>query len=493
MDEILEHDESNLPETTRAVELIRTLHRRDDAFIAFGHKMDGVWRNLASLRPSQLTCRIPQIGSDLSRDGYFGVNSMYRASRTTNPKTQLPDAYRNNHSVRYINACYVDLDCGRPDGDKPENRKPAAQVALEIFELVNCRQLPNYSMFVRSGRGCYLLWILHDAHDKTSPPPGYPTNLALYERVNRALIGRLKEQAADPICDPARVLRVPFSINTVAAAATGRAGDGKVFYYVNRDGDGDPISYSLDDLAEELGICTGDEVDINEAERTFARDLATGTSNQTSPEGAPVPARVNGARKRSLYRLEDMQKIEKEFGGWKKGCRRRNLTLYAELHRNANLGWTDTFDNLRIMAANCNPAYPSDRNDVSVPKIVVGVQTDRYKRHSRAILCEQLGVTDEIARRLELRSIITDVVRQERTLPHGGQRAQDRIDRYRILKMFLANGGAPSARKVQAAYKEAGVNVSHLTANADLKAIGLAARKVRLGRPRRSFESESAL
>jgi hypothetical protein len=76
------------------------------------------------------------------------------------------------------------------------------------------RELPEASMVVDSGRGMWLLWLLHDAEGPQRAHFGAYTDnpydhLQLYARINKALYTRLNHIGSDPISDGVRSIRVP--------------------------------------------------------------------------------------------------------------------------------------------------------------------------------------------------------------------------------------------------------------------------------------------
>ena len=71
-------------------------------------------------------------------------------------------------------------------------------------------------MVVDSGKGMWLLWLLHDAeHPERAHLGAYTDNvndhLQLYTRINKALHKRLDHIGADHISDGVRSIRVPGS------------------------------------------------------------------------------------------------------------------------------------------------------------------------------------------------------------------------------------------------------------------------------------------
>lgn len=95
------------------VGILRTIHRADDGYLSFARKDEegGMMANF-SIQARELTEMFPAIVQWLTKDAYFTVNSSYRVADRLD-KTGLPAPLRKEKHLRYLNACYVDLDVGR--------------------------------------------------------------------------------------------------------------------------------------------------------------------------------------------------------------------------------------------------------------------------------------------------------------------------------------------------------------------------------------------
>jgi len=109
--------------------------------------------------------------------------------------------WRRVRFLRSLRACFVDLD--RPEDD-PE------RVLREVLEFCCEAWIPAPSLAVFSGRGLHLYWLIRPA-----PPEALP----VWQRVEDALVRKLKPFGADPTAkDCTRVLRL----------VGGRTKDGKI-------------------------------------------------------------------------------------------------------------------------------------------------------------------------------------------------------------------------------------------------------------------------
>jgi hypothetical protein len=485
-----------------ALAVLRPLHRAPDSVIGFTRKREGGgWENLFSLRLDELEAMFPAIASWLIKDAYFTVNGMYRAAPYTHQATGLNGVWRKEKHLRYLNACYVDLDCGRPDSPIAAKRLTWRFVAAALGEMMDVGLLPQSSMFARSGRGVYVFWALRDDKDPEMPPRYWPERLTLYKKINRAITKRLEHLAADiSATDAARVLRVPGTVHSGASSEAAARGENTAVYQVQHDGSGRTFTYTLRELAEffgvrEMGVSLpsearelahgGDWAEIDEARQEY--ETAQFTGRETKNAGI-APNRARGYRIMHAARASDLVVLEQARGGWAKGRRKWHLTKYAEFLRGAGIEMECVLASVKAMAANCKPAYPSDANDTAPRAIVTEVFSRTLPKYSNETLCDWLGVNTQVARELDLLSIVPDEVREERKPPAGGERERARLARLDFGRHYLARGGKPTARELAKACKAAGIKSNPQTANEDLAALGLHARPVHLGRPTKAAQ-----
>lgn len=117
---------------------------------------------------------------------YMSMNTFYKNERTV-------------QCLKRLNALYVDIDCYKFGLDK---QSVMTRLEEDYYEKV----IPYPTFVIDSGRGLYLIWKLRN-EDRNALPR--------WTRVEKYLTDILQEFGADPACkDAARILRVPFSINT---------------------------------------------------------------------------------------------------------------------------------------------------------------------------------------------------------------------------------------------------------------------------------------
>jgi hypothetical protein len=190
--------------------------------------------------------------------------------------------------------------------------------------------------------------------------------------------------------------------------------------------------------------------------------------------------------KLNRLRAFDLVSLEQSRGGWKQGHRRQTLEIYAEFLRGCSIKPSAARQSVTIMAANCQPPYPTPKsNDVSAASIVRTIYDGTPKKFSDANLVKWLDIKPHEARALDLRSMLPDEVRAERKPPEGGERGAKQEARREFLLDFIQRHGMKSVRAFKAALAENGLDASPQTINSDLAFMGFAtvARK-RAGRPK---------
>ncbi len=441
---------------------IHSIHRWNDGHVAFMRKTNGKAVNVGSFHVQELKNYFPQLLSYIIKDGYFTVNSMFAAAPYFDSQTGFPAVLRKEKHIRFLTAAYVDLDIYR----KKLNWRDAASMAGKLMDV---GIIPHASIIARSGRGMYLLWLLHRHLDETKPETGYLNRIVLYKQVNKELCSRLEALAADSqAIDAARVLRVPGSIHSGSQKA--------VQYMIQVGEDGGTFTYSLEELADFLNIkvCKSGLQD----KPNFLELPGRKTKNKGS-----CPKRVNGLLALNKMRVSDLLSIEQYRGGFNKGFRHSMLNLYCGFLKSA--GYKSIRSALNAMAVNCTPAYPTngEANDTPISKIM---KNCKPHRHTNKKLCKILGVTPEIAKELELKTILPPELKEKGGKSETEKKAEIRIEA--IRKMVETYGTGYGCRKFVEALENEGIKTNRQTVNLELKRISLELNLKRLkpGRPAKS-------
>lgn len=444
------------------------LHRGENSQIGFlrknGESKTGI-ENLFALTKEEVRAMLPEIAKWLLQDAYFTVNGYNSKAPYNARETGLPSVWRKEKNLRYLNAVYADLDVGRAgETGAPGLSVPAASQLL--IDLLTGGTLPQLSMSAQSGRGLYAFWILRDDDDENAPETfkglaNFWESLRLYKQVNRAICERLKCLAADKICDAARILRVPGTLHSTSGE--------KCFYKVTFDGNGKLVTYTLRELAKAFGVpVLGKSLprDLRPQWRPGERELSAN----------PNPKKANGPKALAAARARDLVALEQWRGGWTKpnGCfgRRWHLRLYAQFLKAAGTGKSEVLAALETMAANCQPPYPSDPNDVSAKVILNEVWLEPFAQLTQLNLVKWLQISPDEARELELEKLVPIEVQDERQLPKGGNRAQEKETRRAQIQALIHESGMLSARDFAAALKLRGIEASSPTIARDLIDMG---------------------
>lgn len=448
------------------------LHRGEDSVIGFirknGETKAGM-ENLFSLTRREVQAMLPTIAQYLLKDAYFTVNG-YNAQAPYNARaTGLPNVWRKEKNLRYLNAVYADLDIGRA-GESGAKGLAVSQASQMLIDLLTGGTLPQLSMTAQSGRGLYALWILRDDDDAGAPVTfqslaQWGEALALYKQVNRAIYRRLDCLAADKICDAARVLRVPGT----AHYANGE----KAFYKVTFDAQGKLVTYTLRELAAAFGVPV----------------MAPSLPKAVRESAGVCPARAKGPKALGAARAQELVILEQWRGGFNQGERRFCLRTYAQFLKMADASPGAILEAVKAMASNCNPAYPSGPSDQPLVKIVGDVLGEGYfATHKRIELARWLRVTPDEARELDLEKLAPIDATGAKPLPRGGGREVEKAARRAALQTLIDSGGILSGRDFAAALSAQGIEASRATINRDLEAMGFKAHAARKKAGRKSSE-----
>ncbi len=482
------------------VNAILALHRDPGGYIGFVRKPDPAqparldrhgkpytFENLFSVKTSDLQTMFPALAQWLVADSYMTVNAYHRAAPYRNRNTGLPDVWRKEKHLRTLAAAYSDIDCGRPDGDEPGAALSWRQALYEAGILADTGVIPQPSIMARSGRGCYLFWLLSDAKDKSKPLRAWPEKVTAYKLVNQALSERLRTARLPAdlhAIDAARVLRVPGSIH--------RKAQRRVEYVIQAGADGNGFVYTLPELTDFLQLEAPDPGDLPEQARTLA---AKRPAWRQTVEPGSVPARSHGRLALNAKRAADLLTLATHKGGWRqRGTkhadgstspgRRFLLSMYAGFLRGANETQAATLAAVQSMAAACKPAWP-EPGDPTIEQLVETAYTDKPRRWSNKKLCSLLSVNECLARELDLQTIRppqVDIDEHARTPTRLALVEARRA----FAREYIERHGMKTARALANVYQASGyTGANPETANQDLNALGFVVRTNRQTRRRR--------
>lgn len=475
-----------------APDILLRIHRGKDAYVGFVRKPRELvldkngkplgFQNLFSLKVSELQGMFPTVRDWLAEDSYFTINSPFRAAPWTNKWTGLPDVWRKEPNpatkfkghFRYLNACYCDIDCGREEDPDPSKSMSWRMAAAVAGEMMDKGELPQASIFAKSGRGLYIFWLLVNERDPSQPPPAFHERIAVYKTINKALGQRLMTRllAVDTAAhDAARVLRLHGSVHT----KTGTPAQ----YLIQAGPNLRPYTYSLRQLTDFCGIRLL-EPSLPEHTRTLAAPAVEALILERSPpkiygrevkDRGSAPNRRAGHIKRNAYRAQDVATLAQHAGGWSHGMRRRSLRFYAQFLHGAGQNREEVLEAVSIMAAGCQPPYPSDPNDPKISELV-DEAVAKPRIYQNETLLRFFKITPEIARELRLLTIIPPEVKAEREPGPGGHRGESRTLRRERIRQLVAERRNLTCREIERILEAEGIPTNRQTVNEDMNALG---------------------
>jgi hypothetical protein len=452
-------------------EPILWLHRHPDGVVHFmkgdPHHPERGLTPLRSISIRQLREQpfLPKVLDGAGVDVFVSVNAFLRRRRTT-------------EELRYLNAAYVDMDfyVREADGSITSAMKFGDAVGAMV-RLSDEGLIPPPSIYVRSGNGAWLLWLLHNPEDtETSQQKAWIEKrewlLNIQNRIRHVIRQAASQLSPDEnASDLARVMRVPGSYSS--------KGNKQVVWLGAFDNRGELPAYTLAELGEWFSV----------PQRVKAPRRPAGPKPR---DGNTGKARENsGHRALWQYRLDDLRLIAAEREGYREG--HRNHALFAHACCMAKLGMkTEEIEKeIRDEAERCKPPLSAGqwRNAVrsaTTERHFNGKTQRGYKWTNRRI-AEQLGVTVSEADALNLRQIRPDFIAQyEKDYGHsyldsptwGTRQAkteQRRAVIRQIVEAALASGGqVPSLRKIADWLRTAhGIKTNHQTVSEDLIVLGL--------------------
>lgn len=438
--------------TTVDVQLasILALHRHTDGVISFARESDDCWLPAFAVRAGELESMFPEIVRDLVRDSFLSINAAHRMARGSKGQIGRPD--HKQETLRYLCACYCDIDFYRKGLTERE-------ALVHVQELVQNGHLPAFSAVVRSGRGVWLIWLLHDEKNRLEAHLGAygdsPTNhLQLHRKINQEIGRRLAPIGADPAAvDGARYIRVPESFRNDL--------EEWVRWDWQKHADQIPASYTLRQLAKELGICAGAQA---------------AQGQQTLKSGARCSGRRKGFDVANANKLRVFQLIRDLRGGYiSEGARNNAAFILA-----ACLKWNgySVSETIRAVCEFGQACVPSLAKGECLSAVKSAYKPCVRKMSYQAI-ADRLDVSPHEAQSISdnlqkefpaaARFGVLPVIPSWRAT--GKRVTQRLLRRLEIRRIIQELGAVPSLRALQQMLGRVGIVVGHVTIMADLKAL----------------------
>lgn len=494
--------------------VLHAIHRGPSGYIPLAVKDGGrEWRELGAVAVGQPF--LPHLLQALARDGYFGVNTSYRTGQrfvqreqwtpipgmqpalgrgeglekalkrarrwhkdegltgpeelrlvwerqTENPDTGLPWQKHDSHTLRWLNAAYADLDCYKVGLD-------VGTTLGAIISLQDAGKIPPATLFARSGRGLWVLWFLQDVknpasgeavihgqrHESHTPQRASARALALYARVQHAIVSQLAHLGAD-LCavDGARYAPMPGTLKTT--------GTDRVLYWVQATAAGVPV-YTLGDLAAQLGL------ELRTREHPIVEAAISAEPNETK-----ATAGRKGWKQRWFYALADLEMLLRLRGDTFSAPNvSRNIAAFYYATILTRCGMKPADVDARVTAL-------GQRSGLEPNEILAALRQARKRKPGQNHLLSSARWLSDLR--------VTDIERtylRNRTPPAAtGDDANVGTRRAAIMDVINGNGGrVPSVRLMAEHLQAAGVPCgNHTTVWRDYRALGLQPSG-RAGRP----------
>jgi hypothetical protein len=322
-------------------------------------------------------------------------------------------------------------------------------------------------MVVNSGRGMWLLWLLHYEKDSTKAHSGAwddnpNDHYQLYAKINQAIGKRLTLLGADAAArDGARYCRVPGSFRT--------DNETEVSWWIQGRGNC-AYSYTLKGLASFFEIAP--VVFRTPQEREALGEARKKCGNRS--KGWQAAAR-NALT--AFVTLKDCR-----GGGFDDGRRHRAAMIYATLlHRNCE-SRDDARKALQEMAAQCRPPLSVSECEATIKGVYKhkrGQLKNSY--HGMADILDVAPAEAELISQLIGRPFPPAARFGEWTLvttQTGGEKRDTKRDTRRaeiraIMREHEAQARTPSYRAMKALLYQRGIEASHVTVKADYEALGI--------------------
>lgn len=437
---------------------IKALHRHD-GYIAFALKNGDDFRPAFSIRADAIDSIFPEFRPRLLKDSFVSMNGSYCLANGHTGKAQGFPRHRND-TLRYLCACYADLDFYKLGLTFDETFKA-------IMDLCEDGTLPLASIVINSGRGMWLLWLLHDEADSTKAHRGAwndnpNDNYQLYAKINLAIGQRLALLGADAAArDGARYCRVPGSFRTDEET--------EVRWSIHGNGDC-AYSYTLNELASFFEIAPA--IFRSPQEREALREARKTCGNRSK---GWLAAGLNTLA--AFATLKDCR-----GGGFDKGHRNGAAMIYATLlHRN-RASRADARNALVEMAAQCRPPLSVCECEAQIKGV--------YKHSRGKHKTSYHGMADRFNIAPEEAEVISQVIGRPfppadhfgggapvTTQARGEKRTTKQLNRREeivvIIQEYAAEGVTPSYRAMKTLLYERGIEASHVTIKADYEALGI--------------------
>jgi hypothetical protein len=431
-----------------ALTAIETIHRHASGVLTFHRKNDGVFENVSAIRSEHMR-RLFWLGNPrLSSDSFMSVNAFWDPA--VGPHLLSAVRSRKREGLRYLCACFADIDCYKIGCSSND--------AIDMtLDLQGRGMIPNVSVLVKSGRGIWLLWLLHDVEDPKTAPRAWREKLGQYIQIQTKINEKFAHLGADAR-DPLRLIRIPGSLHSIANT--------RVSYLFHTNALGDQYTYTLDELSSGFAV-------LERAKPSLPPSRASHSSRNLGSRGPKALTE---------YRMADfLTLLELRGGGFDKGCRNRAAMYYAWLLKCQRVHMDEAINRVVSLGKKCRP--PLSRSEcVSAVNSGYNLKSTNYTDSSHRAppsikyqtVSNWLGITA-----VEANDLIKYPPADRFTnatlanVEHKSRRIAQVERRTEIRRIAAEEGCAPSLRAMAKLLRIAGYPASHVTVRKDYRALGL--------------------
>ncbi|PVA07506.1 hypothetical protein [Thalassorhabdomicrobium marinisediminis] len=328
---------------------------------------------------------------------------------------------RKAQKLAALNALYVDLDYFN---SLQWRGKDAGTVQAALTSTLSAHNVPHPSVIVQTGRGLAAIWLIKPMPKKAQPR---------WKGAMNALVEFLRPFGVDRSCrDVSRIFRIPETINEKSKTAVRVSG-------------GTAKRYGFDGLADQIYKATG---------RPDRAELEA-RKKQGKPARTPCRAMPRGLSQSMRFKLilEDLLTISDAHGGVvPEGYRNTWLHLYATCMTHMR-DVPDLEAEIDAIAATATPGLPRSEVTAIVRQAVEKARLPamgsapcegRYY-YKGATIAEQLDITPELARSLDLKQVVPASEKKRRKAEAEKQRraAKGAVSRDEYLAANTASRTKP--------------------------------------------------
>lgn len=433
-----------------AIAAIEAIHRHSSGVITFHKKVDGKFENLFGIRSEHLRRMWPEFVAKLKSDVFMSLNAYF--DRESQPHYLSAVRCRKPDRLQYLCACFADLDCyklGRTPG----------QLIGTIVDSQDAGLIPPASVIVKSGRGIWLLWLLHDPRNPAVAQRAWPETQMAYHRLQRRIHECLAHLGADAQ-DALRIARVPGSLHSIAGV--------QVSYLVQADEASNLYTYTLDELAD------------------WFRVKSTETpllGRQEAPERS-IQGRSRGPQALTEYRMGDFAKlVDLRRGGFDEGCRNRAAMYYAWLLKCRRVPITKATELVLELGRRCRPPLsPSEccsavKSGYGRWQSYVGTQKKAPPSIRYQTVSDWLDIKPQEAKYLLKYPAAQRFKRNEpETKPRRTRRVEQHDRQVAIRRIVEELAHVPSLRHMEKLLRATGHPASYVTVKKDYESLKLSAK-----------------